>query len=63
MFVWSDRTITKLKESKVNGTLQFKQLKLGCGTLELMYSLMMANVNVIQEGVPFQQFVGPIKLN
>ena len=29
----------------------------------MMYSLMMANADVIQEGVPFHQFLGPIRIN
>ena len=53
----------KLEELKVNGTIQFKQLKLVSSALKLMYSLMMANSDVIQDGVLFQQFVGPMKLN
>ena len=52
----------KLEDLKVTGTLQFKQMKLGCSMIQLMYSLMMAHDDVIREGVPFQQFVGPIKL-
>ena len=55
--------MAKLEDLKGNGTIQFKQLKLICGALELMYSLMMANTDVIRDGVPFQQFGGPIKQN
>ena len=57
VFVWSNRTVTKLEDLKVNGTIQFKQLKLVCGALELMYSLMMANADVIRDGVPLQLFL------
>ena len=53
-FVWSDRTMAKLEELKVNGTIQLKQLKLVSGVLKLVYSLMMANASVIRDGVPFQ---------
>ena len=47
LFVWSDGTMAKLEELKVNGTLQFNQLKLVCVSLNLMYSLMMANADII----------------
>ena len=62
LFLWSERTMVKLEHSKVTGTLQFKQMKLVCSMIQLMYSLMIAHYDVIREGVPFQQFVGPIKL-
>ena len=53
--------MAKLEELKVNGTIQLKQLKLVSSALKLVYSL--ANANVIRDGVPFQQFIGPITLN
>ena len=62
LFLWSERTMIKLKDLKVTGTIQFKQMKLVCSMIQLMYSLVIAHDDVIREGVPFQQFVGPIKL-
>ena len=62
LFLWRKWTMIKLEDSKVTGTLQFKQMRLVCNMIQLMYSLMMAHDDVIREGVPFQQFVGPIKL-
>ena len=55
--------MAKLEDLKVNGTIQFKQLKLVSGALKLMHFLMMANANDIRNGVSFQQLFGPIKLN
>ena len=44
----------KLEELKVNGTIQFNQLELVSSALKLVYSLMMANADIIRDGVTFQ---------
>ena len=63
LLVWSDRTMAKLKDSKAKGcdTLQSKQLKFVGHMFELTYSLMMDRADVIRDGAPFGQFLGPIK--
>ena len=55
--------MAKLKDSKAKGcdTLQSKQLKFVGHMFELMYSLMMDRADVIRDGAPFGQFLGPIK--
>ena len=61
LFVWSDRTMTKLNESSISGTLQSKQLKYVCYMFELMYNLMMDRDDAIIDAAPFGQFLGPIQ--
>ena len=60
VFVWSERTMTKLADCSVNGSLKTKQLRLICCAFELVYSVMMDIDDVIKDGVPMQQFIGPI---
>ncbi len=60
-FVWSDRTMTRLEQTKVGKLLEDRQLKLVCNMLELMYSLMIDPRDAIVNGVLFKQFVGPTK--
>ena len=53
IFIWSERTLSKLgddKEKRVRFLLQMMQF---------LYSLMMGR-DAITEGVPFQQYLGPL---
>jgi hypothetical protein len=59
VLVWSNRTIEKLKQSNIVGTLEDKQMKLVCHMFDLTYSLMMEKRDVIVDGSPFGQFIGP----
>ena len=49
-FVWSERTMKKLAEANVNGSIEERQVKLICCMFQQMYSLMMATQEVIQDG-------------
>jgi len=54
----------KLKESKVQGSTELKQLRLVCCMFELMlYALMMGEDDVIDNGLSCRQFIGPIGLS
>lgn len=63
LFVWSERTMTPLENSGVEGTLESKQLRFVCYMFQLMYHLMMDINYAISDGLPSQQFIGPIKSN
>ena len=47
LFLWSEWPMIKLEDCKVTGILQFKQMKLVCSMIQLMYSLKMAHDDVI----------------
>jgi len=59
--VWSDRTIAKLEQSNINGTLELKQMKLVCVMFEMMYFLMMDARDAISDGNPFSQFIAQVR--
>ena len=62
VFVWSERTMKKLTEENVNGSIEERQGKLICCIFQQIYSLMMATQEVIPDGsVPCHQFVGPVR--
>jgi hypothetical protein len=60
VFVWSERTMMKLADCSLNGSLKSKQLRLICCSVELMYLVMLDIDDVIKDGATMQPFIGPI---
>ena len=58
VFVWSERTMTKLAGTNTNNSsVESKQISLICATFQLAYRLMIGSNNNIVDGVPFKQFL------
>ena len=59
MLVWSERTLEKLGGD--GGELRAKQLRFALQMMQFFYSLMMGG-DAIADGVPLQQYLGPLSL-
>ena len=60
-FVCNNQTVQKLKDSKTQGSLESKQLKLVCCMFELLlYALMMDKDDAIDDKLAYRQFLGPL---
>ena len=59
VLVWSERTLAKLGGD--GGELRAKQLRFALQMMQFLYSLMMGG-GAIADGVPLQQYLGPLSL-
>ena len=60
VFVWTDRTLAKLGGSSPDDTTG-KQIRFALQMMQFMYTLMMGT-DAIKDGVPFQQYLGPLSV-